>query len=65
MALPIGDDRLRWFLATAGVVFVAVFVIRADKLDPYWVALLGAMMGLGVLRYGDDDPRGKPDPDAG
>jgi hypothetical protein len=48
------DSSLRWFLAVAAVGFLVVFVVRADELDPEWVALLGSMMGLGVLRLGGD-----------
>lgn len=56
-----GDDRsMRWFLSVAAVAFTAVFVVRADKLDPSWVALLGSMMGIGVLALGgrkdDEEP---------
>lgn len=55
------DNYLRWFLAVSAVSYLAVFVVRADQLDAFWVALLGSMMGFGVLTLGSQRRRGDED----
>ena len=56
-----GDAPMRWFLSVAAVTFTGVFVVRAEKLDPSWVALLGSMMGIGVLALGGRSDDEEPD----
>src|SRR5688572_10135218 len=71
-----GDNARRWFLTIAGVAVLVVLALRAERLDGYWVTILGAMMGLGMLAIGgsssnpttdgkSDDNRGNPGGPAG
>lgn len=50
------DNLLKWFYAVAGVSMLFMFALKADKLDAYWVAIIGALLGVGAVVFGGNSP---------